>query len=188
SYQLIAKTKMALSNHLHALTRNPTTPTELMEMMTRELKSLKETEKQLLAQMEQSIEENCTLKEDYQLLRTIKGIGKISAIALLTLFRTYPDTSRGEITALVGLDPTKTESGTSIKGRRKISKGGNKTIRKILYFPTLNCLQHNKTIRNKYEQLLLNHKPKKLAVIAAMRKLLLIAHAVYKTKKPYREP
>jgi len=186
---LILKTKTALSNHLHALARTPAAPKELVEVMTQELESLKEAEDRLLDRMEQEqyIEGRSVLKDDYHLLRTIKGIGRISAIALLALFRTYPDTSRGEITALVGLDPTRIESGSSLKGRRKISKGGNRTVRKILYFPTLNCLQHNKVIRNKYERLVRNHKPKKLAVIAAMRKLLLIAHAVYKTKKVYCE-
>jgi transposase len=137
--------------------------------------------------VERYIERHVELAEDYRRLLTIKGVGRISAISLLTLFRTYPDTSRAEITALVGLDPTRTESGTSVRGRRKISKGGNGTVRKILYFPTLNCIQHNKVIRRTYDRLVSNHKPKKLAVIAAMRKLLLIAHAVYKTERDYCE-
>ena len=82
---------------------------------------------------------------------------------------------------------TRTESGTSVRGRRKISKGGNSTVRKILCFPTLNCIQHNTNIRTFYERLVNNHKPKKLAVIAAMRKLLLIAHAVYRDRESYRD-
>ena len=135
--------------------------------------------------MEEYIKNDTELEKDYENLLTIKGIGRISAICLLTFFRTYKDTSRPEITALAGLDPTRTESGTSVKGRRKISKGGSSTTRKILYFPVLNCIQHNKKIRAFYERLVSNHKPKKLAVIAAMRKLLLIAHAVHKSRMPY---
>lgn len=187
SYELLLKTKTALSNHLHALSYTPQVPEELVQMIEKEIQSIKDAENKLLEQMEHYIGSNVESAEDYRRLLTIKGAGRISAISLLTLFRTYRDTSRAEITALVGLDPTRMESGTSVRGRRKISKGGNSTVRKILYFPTLNCIQHNKVIRNTYARLVSNHKPKKLAVIAAMRKLLLIAHAVYKTKRDYCE-
>ena len=74
------------------------------------------------------------------------------------------------------------ESGTSISGRRKISKSGNRTVRKILYFPTLAAISYNKRIKAVYESLINNHKSKKVAIIAAMRKLVLIAHAIYKNK------
>jgi len=187
SYELMIKTRTALSNHLHALAHTPQVPQVLKDMLTKELNAARKIEKELLNRMEEYIHEDEELKMDYANLLTIKGIGRINAISLLTLFRTYQNTSREEITALTGLDPTRKDSGSSVKGRRKISKGGNKTIRKILYFPTLNCIQHNKKIRTFYGRLVNNHKPKKLAVIAAMRKLLLIAHAVYISNVPYRE-
>lgn len=58
-------------------------------------------------------------------------------------------------------------------------------MRKCLYMPTLCCIKHNHKISVFYERLVLKHKPKKVAVIAAMRKLLLIAHAIYKNKTVY---
>ena len=187
SYELMIKTKTALSNHLHALAHTPRAPHALREMIERELRAVRNAEEELVRQMEDSINTDGELKDDYANLLTIKGIGRISAIALLTLFRSHEKTSREEITALAGLDPTRTESGTAVRGRKKISKGGNSTVRKILYFPTLNCIQHNAKIRMFYRRLVDNHKPKKLAVIAAMRKLLLIAHAVYRSRESYRE-
>lgn len=187
SYELMIKTRTALSNHLHALAHTPDVPPELVATLTGEVTRIKEGEESFLNQMEHYVENNEELRDDYHRLLAIKGIGRVSGLGLLILFRTYPDTSRAQITALVGLDPTRTESGTSVKGRRKISKGGNSTIRKILYFPTLNCIQHNQVVKATYERLIRNHKAKKLAVIAAMRKLLLIAHAVYKSKTVYCE-
>lgn len=187
SYELTVKTKTALSNHIHALAHNPRVPHGLTEMLTRELDAIRKTEQELIKQMEDHISEDEEMRNDYNNLLTIKGIGRISAVSLITFFRNHKETSREEITALAGLDPTRTESGTSVRGRKKISKGGNSTVRKILYFPTLNCIQHNRKIRTFYDRLVDNHKPKKLAVIAAMRKLLLIAHAVYKSGEPYRE-
>jgi transposase len=187
SYELMVKTRTALSNHLHALDHTPHVPDELKETVRKEMKAVREAEGELVRQMELCIHTDEKASEEYHNLLSIKGIGRISAISLLALFRTYHNTSRNEITALAGLDPTRTESGTSVRGRRKISKGGNGTVRKILYFPTLNCIQHNTQIRIFYTRLVNNHKPKKLAVIAAMRKLLLIAHAVHAKGVSYRE-
>ncbi|HDK26360.1 MAG TPA: hypothetical protein ENG48_04615 [Candidatus Atribacteria bacterium] len=82
------------------------------------------------------------------------------------------------MTALVGLDPAYKESGSSVKGKIKISKNGNRYIRKMLYLPPLWAIKNNKRISLFYQPLIDNYKPKKVAVIAAMRKLLLVAHAV----------
>ena len=182
SYEFALKRTTALSNHIEALTHNPNAPKDLLVSLKEELKRAKKLQEELRLKMENYIEENDDLRESYRNLLTIGGIGKISAISLLTLFRTYKNTNRSQITALVGLDPTRKESGTSVNGRRKISKSGDRTIRRILYFPTLTAIRHNKKIKAVYERLVNNHKPKKLAIIAAMRKLLLIAHAIYKNK------
>jgi len=58
-------------------------------------------------------------------------------------------------------------------------------MRKSLYMPTLVSIQYNQKIKVFYDRLVLKHKPKKVAVIAAMRKLLLIAHAIHKNKTVY---
>ena len=116
---------------------------------------------------------------------SISGIGDKLAFSLLFLFRHYQGTNRAQITALVGLDPIYKESGSSVKGEIKISKNGNRYIRKMLYLPPLCAIKNNKRISLFYQRLIDNHKPKKVAVIAAMRKLLLVAHAVYENKTEY---
>ncbi|MBN1971773.1 MAG: IS110 family transposase, partial [Candidatus Delongbacteria bacterium] len=77
------------------------------------------------------------------------------------------------------------QSGSSVKGKSRISKHGNQMMRKSLYMPTLVSLRYNGKIKAFYERLVSRHKPKKLAVIASMRKLLLMAHAIYKNKTVY---
>jgi transposase len=187
SYDFVIKTQTAIANRIEALSHHPHTPKELLVLLRHDLARAEKIEARLLARMEELIKADGDISRDYENLLTIPGIGKICAITLLAFFRTYGETKRSEITALVGLDPTRKESGTSVNGRRKISKGGNKRVRKVLYFPTLSAIQHNSKIRTFYERLVANHKPKKLAVIASMRKLVLIAHAVYKNKTPYQE-
>lgn len=155
----------------------------------RELKRLNGKEKQLeekiLCEAEEYVESKAELSESYHNLLTIPGVGRVAAITLLYVFINYKDTNRSQITALLSLDPTRKESGKSVRSGRKINKGGNKIVRKILYFPTMNAIQHNEKIKTFYNRLLQNHKLKKVALIAAMKKMVLIAHAVYVNKVPF---
>lgn len=180
SYQFIQGQRVAVSNHLESVT-DPS----LRKLLQAELRRKEQLEEQLLADIKVYIEEHPSLSEDYQRLMRISGIGEKLAFSLLTLFRHYQGTNRAQITALVGLDPIYKESGSSVKGKIKISKNGNRHVRKMLYLPTLCAIKNNKKIKVFYQRLLDNHKPKKVAVIAAMRKLLLVAHAVYRNKTEY---
>jgi len=154
-------------------------------LLKKEQERLCKLEQELLLRMDAYIREYPELNEDYKRLLSISGIGQKTAISLLTLFHTYPDTNRNQITALIGLDPIQRQSGTSVHGRSRISKHGNQMMRKSLYMPTLCFIKHNHKIKIFYERLVSKHKPKKVAVIAAMRKLLLMAHAIYKNKTVY---
>lgn len=157
----------------------------LRKLLQQELARKKKLEEKLLSDIKAYIAKHPKLAEDYQRMMRISGIGERLAFSLLSLFCHYQGTNRAQITALVGLDPIYKESGTSVKGKIKISKNGNRHIRKMLYLPTLCAIKNNKKIALFYQRLINNHKPKKVAVIAAMRKLLLVAHAVYENKTEY---
>jgi len=180
SYQLAMKQRIALENHLEHV-RNK----DLFALLRKDLKRAYRLEEQILIRITAYILKHPRLKADYQRLLTIPGIGEKSAPALLYLFITYQGTNRNQITALCGLDPIQRQSGTSVKGKPKISKHGSKLIRKVLYMPMLSAIQVNPRIQAFYQRLLRNHKEKKLAVIAAMRKMILIAHAIYRDKTEY---
>jgi len=157
----------------------------LIALLKKDLKRAKKLEDKIFNDILEYVSKNQNLKEDYQRLLTISGVGDKTAIALLTLFKTYQGTNRAQITALAGLDPVRRESGTSVKGKVKISKNGKGIYRKIFYLPTICATVHNQKIRVFYQRLLAHHKIKKLAVIASMRKILLIAHAMYRDKTEY---
>ena len=180
SYEFALKQRISLSHHLENLRDK-----RLIDLIKKEQKRAKKLEDKIFHDIKEYLSKNQNLKEDYQRLSTIPGIGEKAAIALLTLFKTYQGTNRAQITALTGLDPVKRESGTSVKGKVKISKNGKGIYRKILYLPTLCATVHNQKIKIFYQKLLANHKPKKLAIIASMRKILLIAHAMYRDKTEY---
>jgi len=177
---LTLKQRLSLSNHLEGIKDKA-----LCRLLKKEEERLGKLEHELLVRMDTYIKGYPKLNEDYKRLLSISGIGQKTAVSLLTLFHTYPDTNRNQITALIGLDPVQRQSGTSVHGRSRISKHGNQMMRKCLYMPTLSSIKYNQKIKVFYDRLVSKHKPKKVAVIACMRKLLLIAHAIHKNKTVY---
>jgi len=179
SYEIIQKTRTMLANHVHSL--------EYKSGVTKELKHLGAMEDELEKEMEAYAEDHEETREDLGNLLSVKGIGVISAMSLLYLFRKYPGANRNEITALAGLDPVRRQSGSSLNGGRKTSRAGGPLLRKVLYLACMNSIQHNECIQAFYKPLVSdNHKKPKVALVACMRKLLLIAHHLYVTKSTYR--
>ncbi len=187
SYEMIQKTRAMLSNHLQSLEYKSGVTRKLKDSLEKELKHLDTMEDQLENEMEAVAEEHEETREDLHHLLSMNGIGVISAMNLLYLFRKYPGANRTEITALAGLDPVRRQSGTSLNGGRKISRAGDPMLRKVLYLACMNGIQHNDHIQTFYKHLITdNHKKPKVALVACMRKLLLIAHHLYVTKSTYR--
>jgi transposase len=187
SYEMIQKTRTMLANHVQSLEYKSGVTRKLKDSLERELKHLSAMEEQLEKEMEAYAEDHEATREDFHNLLSMKGIGVISAINLLYLFRKYPGANRNEITACAGLDPVRRESGSSLNGGRKISRAGDPMLRKVLYLACMNSIQHNERIQAFYKHLVSdNHKKPKVALVACMRKLLLIAHHLYVTKSQYR--
>jgi transposase len=123
-------------------------------------------------------------REQEDLLRTAKGVGRMT---VATLFAELPELGkldRKQIAALVGVAPMNRDSGT-YRGKRRIW-GGRASVRAALYMAALVASRHNPTIRAFYERLCAAGKPKKLALTACMRKLLTILNAMARTNTTWR--
>jgi len=159
----------------------------LMRSLERQINALQKECLRLLTEIEKII---CSIDKNAMHLinlQTIPGIGKKSALHLLIEIIRYKDTTAKEMTALMGLDPVLRDSGT-FKGKSRISKQGGKSLRTKLYLPTVVAIQYNEHLKVFYERLVSNGKPKKLAILAAMRKLLIMALAIVRNKEVYRAP
>ena len=91
----------------------------------------------------------------------------------------------GSICALVGVAPMNRDSGQA-RGKRFIC-GGRATVRSALYMAAIVAMRHNAVIRHCYERLLAAGKPKKVAIVACMRKLLIIMNAMVKSGRPWSD-
>lgn len=115
-------------------------------------------------------------------LKTIPGIGKKTALMLVVLTDGFDRfNSAAELCSYAGLTPVIRKSGTSVKGRSKISKIGNQKLRNLLFMCSFNACKYNKACREIYERIVAKGKSKKLALIAVCNKLLKQAFAIAKS-------
>lgn len=118
-------------------------------------------------------------RERDDLLQSVPGVGPVLSRTLLADLPELGRLSRREIAKLVGVAPLSRDSGT-MRGRRFV-QGGRATVRAVLYMAALVATKRNAVIREFYQRLVAAGKPKKLALVACMRKLLTILNTMVRT-------
>ncbi len=151
------------------------------------LRSIKRSLKQVKKEME-LIEQKLIIlvKEEHQdlltRLETIPGIGKKTALMLVVLTDGFKRFKSGsELCSYSDLTPITRQSGSSVRGRARISKIGNAKLRNLLFMCSFNSCKYNKACRTIYERIVAKGKSKKLALIAVCNKLLKQAFAIAKS-------
>jgi len=185
--EALTKMKVQAKNQLHALQATIHTPSLVIE-----------DAKLMIAHIEKQIEalEGCALKiirsdeeikNILELLTSIKGIAEKTAIQLIGELLVLPDDmAPKQWAAYAGLDPRVVESGKSISKKRRISKAGNRHLRRALYMPALSASQHDLQVSAYYQHLINDNGLTKLqALCAVMRKLLHAIHGMLKSGKPF---
>jgi transposase len=125
-------------------------------------------------------------REREDLLRSVPGIGPVVATTLLAELPELGALDRKRLAALVGLAPLNRDSGT-LRGKRVVW-GGRGRVRAALYMAALVAVRFNPVLRAFYARLLRAGKAKKVALTAAMHKLLLILNAIVHAGTPWRHP
>ena len=124
------------------------------------------------------------LKEKADKLKSVPGIGDITAAMLVSELPELGTFNRRQIASLVGIAPINRDSGT-FRGKR-MTGGGRRRVRNRLFMPTLVAIRHNPVLRKYYQRLVEEKgKTKMVAVIAAMRKLLCIMNAMLKNNQQW---
>lgn len=122
-------------------------------------------------------------RERDELLQSVPGVGPVLSRTLLADLPELGQLSRRAIAKLVGVAPLSRDSGT-MRGRRFV-QGGRATVRAVLYMAALVATKRNAVIRAFYRRLVAAGKPKKLALVACMRKLLTILNVMVRTAQPW---
>ena len=146
---------------------------------------------QSIAQVEKLINNHIKmypkLKHQITLLQSVSGIGDKTAWRILSEIHIEDGKSlnvKAQI-AHAGLAPKERQSGSSVNGKARICKTGNSKLRQSLYMPALSAIQKNPLLKEFYERLISKGKLKMVALIAVMRKMLVIAIGILRNDQPF---
>jgi transposase len=178
--QNLKEQKTQVSNYLE---NKDCLPKSAQKVYLRLLTHIEKQIKEVDPSIDQLLKSQASLNEDYQNLQTIPGIGKTTAIAILA---EIPDFSvlenARQLAAYAGLTPCHRTSGTSVKGKSRLSKMGSSALRKALYFPAIVAKNHNPILQSFAQKLKKNGKHTMVIIAAIMRKLLHICFGILKHK------
>ena len=184
--EILVKQRAALKNKLHGLKFKGISRSPVLTSVRRQIRNLSNEITELELKLEAVIKE---YRQDLlSRLCSITGIGKRTAIYLIVLTHGFEkfENSR-QLISYFGLNPIIRESGSSVRGKSRISKTGNVHVRNLLFMCAFTACEHNKTCREIYQRLIAKGKSKKLALIAVANKLLRQSFAIAKSGLYYDE-
>lgn len=177
-------------NRRHALQAQGTYSGPAAASLEQHIAFLEEALQKLEEEIERHLEQHPELKQQVTSLRQVPGIGPRNVYYILVwLYRwgtltEYQGHYKG-LTAYIGLDPVPYESGHSVHRRPTISREGNRLIRRYLFLGALGGVRGRNPLRVFYERLVGRGKPKMVALIAAARKILVWAWAVFRDQSTF---
>jgi transposase len=167
----------AEKNRRHAASLSETLPAIVRRDVERSIQNQQRAIDRLTRAAQQFVLADAELGRRYTLLLSIPGFGATSALHTLAELALLPaDLDVRQWVAQAGLDPRQHSSGSSVEKKPRISKAGNKHLRRALYMPALVAVCHDPHLCAFYQHLLAHGKTKMQALVATMRKLL---HAIF---------
>jgi len=153
--------------------------------VNRMIKHLNNELKLIESKLLQTLNESEELLHKATLFMTAKGVGLITAYTLISELPELGKVNNRKIAALAGMAPFCDDSGKH-KGKRKIF-GGRSRVRTALYMAVISAKRYNPAIKLFYERMVTNGKPVKVALVACMRKLLVVLNTMVKNNEPWQE-
>jgi transposase len=160
-------------------------PDEVKQSILQSLTFLQAELKRLEQMIDEHIDNDPDLRGKQELLETIPGVGKRVSSNLTALFAAKSFDSAEQLASYLGLVPVHKESGTSVRGRPRMSKAGPAYLRKLLYMPAVVARRWNPHIKSFSDRLLSKGKTKMAVIGACMRKLAHLCFGVVHTGRPY---
>ncbi|MCC9169200.1 IS110 family transposase [Pontibacter harenae] len=187
-YTDLKRERTVLSNRLDALLSAQEPPAFVIRSHKEMIKKFENEIAKCEAQIEVVLKKEEWLQEKANKLLTIKGIGLISLAIILAETQGFALMANArQLTSYAGFDVVERESGTSVKGKTRISKKGNSRIRAALYFPAMVASRYNAALRAVYQRITARKAGKKVGLVALQRKLLLLIYSMWKNNTLFQE-
>lgn len=180
--QIVAE-RTVIKNQLHAENSEAFPNPNSLNRLKKRIKMLNGQEKEIKKEISQLTKEDEKVKNQIANMTSIPGVGELTAVTVLAETNGFELIhNKRQLTSYSGLDVKEKQSGISVKGKPRISKKGNRYLRKALHLPALAAVKHCELYRGTYARLVGRHGIKMKALVAVQRKLLELMYILYKTE------
>lgn len=182
----IVDERIIAKNRLHADTSEAIPNKGSIKHLNQLIKFFNKQELEIKKEITKLLQLNKNVKEEVERICTIPGFGVLTAVIILSETNGFDlIKNKKQLTSYAGMDVMEKLSGTSVKGKPRLSKKGNRHIRKALHLPSLSAVRHNPTHKEVYARLISKHGIKMKSLVAIQRKMLELAYILYKNKSTY---
>lgn len=182
----IVQQRSMIKNQLHAEMTQAYPHIKSIERMQQHIKFLNSQEKEIKEDIDDIITANQAIKDQIKRLTTIPGVGVLTAVTVLGETNGFElIRNKSQLSSYAGLDVKEKQSGTSVKGKPRISKSGNRNLRKCMFLPALTAVKWDCNFKEIYARLISKHGIKMKALIAIQRKLLELIYILFKNETVY---
>ena len=182
----IVETKTMAKNHLHAEQSEAHPHKSSLKRIKQRIAFLDKQESEIKAELGELVKQDPEMEKLIVLLCSIVGVGFLTAVTVLGETNGFDlIRNKKQLVSYAGLDVREKQSGTSVKGKARISKKGNKYLRKAMHFPALTAIRHDERYKGIFARLVSKHGLKMKAAVAVQRKLLELIYCIFKTQTPY---
>lgn len=182
----LVQIRTTIKNQLHAEQAEAEPNKTTVTRVKKQIAFLDKQEQEIKAELVALVKQNEAVKKKVELITSIPGVGVLTAVTVLAETNGFElIRNKKQLTSYAGLDIREKQSGTSIKGKPRISKKGNKFLRKTMHLPALAAIRHDERYKSIFVRLVSKHGIKMKAAVAVQRKLLEMIYIIYKTEKLY---
>jgi len=183
--QLIQSRTIA-KNQLHAEQAEAEPGKSTLERLKKQIAFFEKQEREINQELRALINTDEQVTSSIKLITSLSGIGYLTAATVLAETNGFELVkNKRQVSSYAGFDVKEKQSGTSVKGKSRISKKGNKYLRKAMHMPALSAIRHDERFKAIYARLVAKHGIKMKAAVAVQRKLLEMIYTIHKTGVPY---
>jgi len=183
--QIIAERTVS-KNQLHAENAEAFPNKRSITRLNERIQLFNRQEKEIRYEIAEIIQQDDELVERIKNVTTIPGVAKLTAVIVLAETNAFNlITGRKQASSYAGFDIVEKQSGTSVKGKPKMSKRGNRHLRKAMHMPALAAIRHDERFKAIFVRLVSKHGIKMKAAVAVQRKLLELIYTVWTTNTKY---
>lgn len=185
-YSQLIENKTIVNNQLHSYSHSNGKAKFIITSSMRLIKQLEKEIARCLAEIKKLIASDTEVKEKIDKLITIPGVGFKTAVSVVGETRGFfMIKSRKQIVSYAGFDVVDNQSGTSVHGKTRISKKGNRYLRGAMYFPALVAVRYGSEFADLFKRVVARRKIKMVGYVAVQRKILSLMFTLWKNNELY---